>query len=402
MKRTAIGDGLYRDAGGGWWMRPTVSGRRTWRKLASLSIDEARVEAAAVIADHRRSQLGLAQDPFSTPPVKTFRELAESYVAAGCPDRGGRSRSPVAEARERRNIARLVPVLGGLPPMGVNHYQARLYGQTRGDAPRAADVELATASNVLNWAVQSGIITANPLRGRVRVQRPETVRHARDCMPASGDEVHALAKTLLAVQASQSVGWQLILQAFTGCRTQELLALRMNPEPKGPGWVEGRWLYIRRAKRGLYPYVEIHPALARAIEAHHAWHRDRFADSDFWFPGQSGILPLGRVALTMALDRICPKLGMRKITAHGLRAFYVTVHRSLGESDEQVAARIGDATASLISSTYGNLPEVWSGGDPLDWMPKSGIPAWVRPGEDPKSSHILPFPGSGMVEANAL
>ena len=47
-----------------------------------------------------------------------------------------------------------------------------------------------------------------------------------------------------------------------------------------------------------------------------------------------------------------------------------------GVSNEQVAAMIGDRTSSLIETTYGALPEVWSGGEPMDWMPREGAPAW--------------------------
>lgn len=389
MKRHATANGIYRDDAGGFWIRPTINGARTWRKLASQNQADAVVEAAAVVADHHRAKLGLARDPFSG-DATTFRAVAEAYVEAGCPDRAGRPRAELARRREEIHIHRLMPIFGNLPPAGITQVHARIYGDSRASTPRAADVELATASNVLNWAIQTGRATTNPLRGRTRIQQAGDVRHARDVMPASGDEIHAMARELFASPRSASIGWQLILQAMTGCRTQELLALRMDAPPKTAGAVEGRYLYVRRAKGGRFPFVELHPALTRAIEAHHAWVLSECPETRFWFPGSDGVFPLNRVALTMALNRVCAKLGLPKRTAHGLRAFYVTVHRSRGEQDAQVAARIGDATAALISSTYGNLPEVWAGGEPLDWMPKDGVPAWA----DPESGHILPFPGT--------
>lgn len=391
MKRHATANGIYRDDEGGFWIRPTVNGARTWKKLASQNQSDAMVEGAAIVSDHHRAKLGLARDPFAAGDATTFRAVAEAYVEAGCPDRSGKPKAELARRREEQHIRRLLPIFGNLPPGGITQAHARIYGDTRAGAPRAADIELATASNVLSWAIQTGRAVTNPLRGRARIQRSEDVRHAREVMPASGDEIHAMARVLFAHPASESTGWQLILQAMTGCRTQEILGLRMDAPAKTAGAVEGRYLYVRRAKGGRFPYVELHPALARAIEAHHQWVRDRFPESRYWFPGADGVFPLGRVALTMALNRVCAKLGLPKRTAHGLRAFYVTVHRSRGEGDAQVAARIGDATAGLISSTYGNLPEVWSGGEPLDWMPKDGVPAWANPGD---SGEILQFPGS--------
>jgi hypothetical protein len=61
---------------------------------------------------------------------------------------------------------------------------------------------------------------------------------------------------------------------------------------------------------------------------------------------------VGKEALWRALKRM--KSG---VTSHGMRAYYVTVRRSQGIKDGQIAAEIGDKSGvALIVSTYGDLP----------------------------------------------
>lgn len=60
MKRTAIGDGVYRCEKGKFWFRPTINGYRTWRKLRAFTERGAREEARARLCDQSRfTQRGL-------------------------------------------------------------------------------------------------------------------------------------------------------------------------------------------------------------------------------------------------------------------------------------------------------------------------------------------------------
>ena len=371
MNRISVGHGLYHD-GIAWWIRPSINGSRMWRKLASLNERDALVEMATLISDHARSMQGLCRSPWAPKVPITFASAAEAYIAVQCPDRRGRTQP---ESENPSILRRIMQWWGHRNPQEITLQTATEYGATRRETPRAADVELSVVSCVLRHA-----LGRSPLDGRARQQNSRDVRHSREVMPADGDELHTLARALLARRSSQGIGWQLLFQALTGCRTNELLALRMQPGPKGPGWIEGRYLYVRRSKGGLFPYVELHPALSECIAAHRQWHAETCPNSPYWLPGADGVLPLNRVALTHALSRVSGP----KRTAHGLRAFFVTVCRSRGEPDSQVAARIGDASDCLIARVYGNLPEVWAGGEPLSWLPKTGEPAWTawRPAEN--------------------
>jgi hypothetical protein len=59
-----------------------------------------------------------------------------------------------------------------------------------------------------------------------------------------------------------------------------------------------------------------------------------------------------------------------------LRAYYVTVRRSQGVGDGQIADEIGDSSgAATVVQSYGGIPPNWRGAAGLTWMPK-GEPAW--------------------------
>lgn len=364
MTRHSIAKGMYRDRQGNFWIRPNVSGRRTWIRLPAATQSDAAQAAAALRTDHARSQIGLCRDPFAE--EHTFDEAARECIA-----KTGRKSLP----------ARLLTCWGSKKLYDITLQAAEVRGKSFGNRTRAADIELAAVSAVLSWAVGKGWLVKNPLLGRKRCHSAKTVRHARDCMPENGDELHHLARALLSKEP-RAVGWQCILAALTGLRTSELLALRTDASRDGePGFIAGNTLHVRRRKEGMLVGVELTAELRECIEAHRVWHSIAGGSSRWWFPGAGRFLPLSRLALTQALSR----LGGPKRTAHGLRSYFVTVWRSRGLGNAEVAARIGDKSSGLIETTYGRAPEKWEGGKALSWLPSQGEPAWApwvphRPG----------------------
>lgn len=338
MKR--IGHLTYSRSDGSFWLRPIINGRRTWRRLTARTKSEALGESAALLTDQKRATVGLAADPFA-PAGMDWGELIQSK------DPG---------------LAKIFPV----PPTVISadyHYAQRA-------GKRAAEMEITRAKSAMDWGIKRGIWRENTLSGW-RAPRREIV-HCREFMPESGDELQDVLERLL----PSPIGWQAAFEALTGCRTSEVLAFRTDAVSKGdPGWREGKYLYVRRSKRGLFPFVEIHDALDSLLRAHSIWHASGYGTRSRWFfPGQSFGQPLTRFALAHALNKLP---GPRR-TSHGLRAFAVTVWRSHGESNEQVASRIGDRTSRLIETTYGSLPESWAGGEPLSWLRKDGTNAWSQ------------------------
>jgi integrase len=312
-----------------------------------------------------------------------------AYERAGFPDKLRRPRIDKTRDSEERNATNLRRLLGRMPTSEITVQTCDRYCDLRrqefaaGSRPgnRTIDLELQTLSNAFNHAVRTGIALRNPLMaGRPRYSLASQARHARDCMPASGDELHRIAHALADDPRSESLAWEYLFLALTGCRTNEILSLRMDAGPRQPGSIEGDWLWVKRSKRGVNPYVLLHPDLRECIDAHRRWHRARFPGCPWWFPGRSAArkgLSVDKSSLAHAMPRAVAALGLNgDRTAHGARAFYVTVRRSAGISDAQIAAEIGDKSVDLISTTYGQIPPGWRGGPELSWRPLEGKAFW--------------------------
>jgi integrase len=374
----SIERGLYRTPSGVFFERLTLNGKRTWRRLYSRTLKDAREEMSAKRADHGRSKLGLARDPYVR--IHTVKEVLDRYLADGTPDRRGRPRPDRTALDERRRMPRLLEAFGTLKVTDLSFPRLKSFGEQRGSS-RAADLDLYTLNNALEHARVSGLISANPIReGRPQFHDRKKTRNCRETAPLSGDELHELAAELFAKKRSERLGWQLLIEAFTGCRTSEVLRFRMDAKNReDAGFIEGDWLWLKRSKNGTNPFALIHPALRECIEAHHKWHAENWPGHPYWFPHQyDRNAPVDGNALNHALQRIAKSKGLGPRTSHGLRAFFVTVRRSQGISDGQIAAEIGDKTgAAIIASTYGAIPPNWQGGVEMNWLPSSGQPVWT-------------------------
>jgi integrase len=223
-------------------------------------------------------------------------------------------------------------------------------------------------------------------------------------MPISGTELHNLARYFFERSQSEVLGWQILLEAMTGCRTSEILKLRWDAKHRGEaGFIEGDWLWISRSKGGVKPFCQIHPALKETLRWLKAWRNARHPESPWFLPSSrktngaprknrvTGILPVALKSLTHALADAGKKVAGAKRTSHGLRAFYVTVRRSQGITDAQIADEIGDKSgASIITSTYGAVPPNWRGAAKLSWMPGKGCkPAWESLGGMPSGMRTV-------------
>jgi hypothetical protein len=96
-------------------------------------------------------------------------------------------------------------------------------------------------------------------------------------------------------------------------------------------------------------------------------------------PGRGSSQLVNKAALAHALRRLHEQgLIHRKITPHGARAWFVTVRRSQGAPDSQIALEIGHTSGgSTLSLVSGGVPPEWirGGGPTMTWLP-SGPPAW--------------------------
>jgi integrase len=403
MSFTLLTPGIYKDSRtGNFFERPRVNGRRTWRKLHSRTLKLAREELAAKRSDHARSKLGLAKNPYDAKP-HSIGGLCIQYLEAGCPNRQQQERTGKQLAQEQFRLNALIPFWKNIFPTEVKYSHYSQYFNWRKKQTkkarfggRAVDMELNTLSNALSWALSVGKIEINPCAGgRPRFRPGNTVRHCREFAPLDGNELHALAGHFFEDRRSEVLGWQLLIEAMTGCRTSEVLKLRLDARHKGePGFIDhlpdsGKvmvqdgnhgWLWIARSKGGVKPFVQIHPALAECLESFNRWHLWRFPKSKWWFPSsrKGEHLPIDLGSLTQALKMAGKLIAGAHRTSHGLRAYYVTVRRSQGIPDAQIADEIGDRTgAAMIVSTYGSVPPNWRGSEAIQWLPTKGKPAWT-------------------------
>ena len=242
-----------------------------------------------------------------------------------------------------------------------------------GKGHRMIDMELQCLSNVLNYAVATGRLDTNFLLHRPRFQAASEVAHCRDAMPKDGDELNWWAELFFSKPETEVLGWQLLLEAMTGCRTSEILQMKFTTGPGEPGHVHGDRLDVARCKSGTNPWVIITDDLASLLPRHIHWALSRFGDQPFWLPNRLGDGPVSRYALTSHLARETASRGLPKRTSHGLRAYFVTKMRRDGHSDSDVAAMIGDSTVSLIQTTYGKPRP----GEPkLSFRRSNGTASW--------------------------
>ena len=322
----------------------------------------------------------------------SIRDMIDAWIARNCPV-GGVPQGPEYCARVARLLKPVKFALGGLTPScpliryipdyhkwRTEEARRRSPGRADVSGDRVVDLEMQALRVCYRWAVEVGICEIEPLRRLRNFRRPEDVVHSREKMPASADEIHRVAASLFRSNTKSQVNaWLMLFLAYTGMRISEAVALRKD-NPKGfPGGTDGNMLFIRRAKRGRFNYIRITGEFYDLFRAHDEWHRKRSGGNPFYFPVQKRgkIAPMSGGSLGDAIDRECERAGITRFSPHGLRAFFVTAMRSRGMSNEAVAALIGDKTSSLIETTYGELPEVWNGGEPLTLHPVSVSAAWV-------------------------
>lgn len=367
MTRTRIAPRTYQDAQLRYWARFPVHGRYTWKLLKDVTTKREAIAAAQSATSAR------ADD---------FAALAKLYEAAGCPNRRLEVRPAAFLAAERIRLKSVVSWFGKFTPEEIRlpllpqYADWRMRQVTRtGNGQRTVDLDFVTLSNVLQYGIACGVIEMNYIRAnRPRYRRAADVRHATHTMPESADAIHKVCEVLLDNIRSEVMAWITLFQMFTGCRTSELLRLRLDAAPQVAGHIAAGFLHLgRRSKSGVNPFCAIGPEFAAMIACFDRWHAARHPRAKVYFPGPMGTV-IDSGSHGHALVRAAKELGLPHITPHGLRSYYVTKRRRDKAMDSQIAAEIGDKTVDLISKVYGDAP----GGAVLSWTPATTLPAWLR------------------------
>ncbi len=370
MKRTSIGHGVYVDEYGEYWARLWVHKRRTWRKLGASKEKQAIIEARGIIPN------GAAN---------TFLDAANAYIDANCPNRRLEERpAPFCEA-EKAKLLYLKDFFGPFPcdeirlPLCIAYKKWRIPKIKKGTGERTVDLELSTLSNTLNYQVALSQLDFNYIRsGRPRFRKDADIRHCREVAPDSAETIHKIVVEFFKDARSEVFGWLALFHQMTGCRTSELLRLKIDAKNESePGFISGNHLFLgRRSKGGVNPWAIIFPEFRKMLSVFLEWHKERYPGNAWFFPGKLKGERIGKTGLGRALERETKTLQINHITPHGFRSFYVTKRRGDGINDAQIAAEIGDKDVSLISKTYGDRPANWTGGKKLTWLPKGKNLPW--------------------------
>lgn len=371
----------------------------TKRKLNAKTLIAARIEVETINTRRREAQLGVGLDPYSN--EATIGPMAKEWQELKCPDKKGRERTGEQLASEVARLKRLLPfwehrdVRRIIPMEDCQDYRNwRKKQNKRFRLDRSVDAELTTLSNLLNWAAQNPRKTglnANPLANRPSFDDAKLIRHCTKVMPRSDEHFHQLAKALLSKKSkktknpnkiSAALGWQLLLEGMTGCRTSEILACRMDAnQPNQPGYHDDHALHVHRCKDGIEPWALFeatkgHEPFRECFSAFLNWRRENYPNSPWFIPGHKPRTAMRRTSLTRALHRLSEGLGLPLVVSHGLRAYFVRVMRSLGVDDDEIAKRLGHRDREQVQNTYGTVEPGWFGKKQMDFLPEGMNPAW--------------------------
>ena len=381
-----VGTGIYRNTSSNvYFERPKVSGKRTWRSLETANIKHAREEL-----HKRRAAVGTPQDPYIDKEVLTVGEVISRYEDDGYLDKNLNFRTGGTLVEETRNCVTLLKFWKEVQVSTVTDVVCDRYRDWRikrvrfGTGKRVIDRELNTLNNAFRYCKRKGIVRLNPVADRPRYQTAKEVSHCRDFMPGSADELHEFVSELMKNPHSVVLGFQQLFEAMTGLRTSEVLKLKTNAKPNEPGYVtpDGKSLRVWRSKgqHSVNPYVKIHDGLSAVLKAHKKWKEEWYPQSSWYFPSPRGVDgPVEKRALAHALLRMHVVRAFKKYKSHGMRAFYVTIRRSHGVTDPQIAFEIGHTSGgATLAAVYGGVPPHWMTGEApnLSWLPTGCKAAW--------------------------
>lgn len=401
-KRAA--DGIWKNKSGTYYERPKIDGSWTYRSLKTKRLADAKAEF-----HRRRSGGGNGQSPIPTPapvsvpvavaPVAPATQPSQVILAVGdvirryqvdnYPDRFKQQRPEPTRKAEEAFCETLLRFWENIPSNQVSiaacdrYHTWRKNNITRGVGNRTVDLELNALNNAFLWGCRCELVPFNPLSvNRPRYTSDRNVQHCRKFMPKDANDLHRVARMLFERPHAEALGWQMLVEAGTGLRTSEALALRTDAQPYTPGWItpDGKSLYVWRSKNqdGVSPFVAIHDGLKQILDALFEWKRIKHPNSPWFFPSARRLgAVVDKCALTHILARFRITIGY-KITSHGLRAYYVTVRRSHGILDSQIAWEIGHTSGgATLAEVYGGTPPHWLAGDgpKMSWLP-TGKMAW--------------------------
>jgi integrase len=320
-----------------------------------LTCDEARKEAAAMLGQVAKGG-DPAEDRVTRRAAMTVAELCIRYMAAA--NRGsvlgkrGAGKKPLTLAYDQSRIDNhIVPLLGSRLVRDMTHADvarfirdvsaAKTAGTEKTDKLRgksivkggvgAATRTAGLMGGILSFAVSEGVIPTNPATGVRKAAYKQRVAR----LDAKGYRALGAA---LAAKAGEGMNASAIaaarLLALTGCRRNEILALRWSEVDAG-----GHALRLVDSKEG----ASVRPIGAAALDVLAGIEQKDGAV--YVLPGERRAAPYGGFKGAWVRIRAAAKLD--GVTPHTLRHSFASVAGDLGYSESTIAAMLGHAAGSV-------------------------------------------------------
>lgn len=345
--------------------RVRIRGKRTWRSTGTDKPAEARKWLEKFRKEQWMLETGIEPQGIVLHRKRiTVEKLIDSYVEAGCPTRKMQKKSPATLRNEQACLKPIRVYFGGSAAAALTLADCDKYRDWRTSGGysseggeearkrarmrkglRSVDLELTILGNVLNLGVRRRAIERNPLLGRHRYTHAADVRHCREVAPTP--EGLKQIEHWLRVRKEHGVADLVCFLAYSGVRIGEALPL----EWEAVDWHQ-QIIHVKREKRGINPFVLMLPEMEALLRD-----MQKRAVSHLLFPAPFvPERPRDSSAVRHRIAAACRSLGLRHVTPHGLRSYFVTQARQSGVSDAEIAMLIGDKTGpAIIAQTYGDI-----------------------------------------------
>jgi len=258
---TNVADGIYRyEPSGTLFYRPTnPDGGRTYRSLKTKNLK---------IAVERYQKLKGTQGNVAESKLKVG-DIITKYEEDDYPGEDLQKRRDETKADEKRHCEKLKKFWANIRCADICEATFRKYFRWRtkpenltyGEGRRITDRELNTLNNAFKHAKSEGMIRDNPVADRPKFQKQSSVKHCREFMPQTTNELHDSAALLFQHPNSVVLGFQMLFEANTGLRTEEVLHL--GTEYFGLLTEDEKFLKVWRCKgqHNVNPYCVVHEGL---------------------------------------------------------------------------------------------------------------------------------------------
>jgi integrase len=377
-----------------YFLRITVKGQDTSKNLATTR------KGVAVKArdDHyhaeRNRDLGI-QEPIAKTKGVLITAVLELYENAGYPDDDGNEREEGDHlVGERASIVQLKKYWDGKTMDAITQNSWDTYKAWRkknaragSECKRQVDLDRNCLSNACKWAMRKEVLKENPMTKTKRFHSYLKAVHCKEYCPETAEELHDAFKEVFREPKSEAHAWCGLFEAATGCRTDEMIHLRINAQPGEPGYVikspePGRpdTVKVRRAKKAgrENELVTIAQDLRIIMDAHKIWHDRYYPGNPYAFPSirkvgtgkpcatcrKQGLASCGHASpgvLTKRFDALFDRgILKRKYTSHAMRAYRVLCRRSWGISDMIICAEINQIGGTrTLEISYGSVHPDW-------------------------------------------